>query len=127
MIYEITYEDVLLVYCDFMRVPDAKPFIKSEHSIQSAIARPYASFGGERMYPTLHEKAAALLHGLAKAHGFHDGNKRVAAHITVTMIRLSGYDLSPVSIDFMDTIVVRLVEGSMSQEAAAFWFHIVID
>ncbi len=127
MIYQVTYDDILLAYCEAMRVPDAKPYIKSEHSIRSAIARPYASFGGKNVYPTLHHKAAALLHGVAKAHGFHDGNKRAAVLITMIMIRLSGYDLPPVSIDFLDKIVVRLVEGSMSQEAAATWFHIVTE
>ncbi len=127
MIYQVTYDDILFAYCMAMQVPDAKTYVKSEHSIQSAIARPYATFGGQNVYPTLHEKAAALLHGVAKAHGFYDGNKRAAVLITLSMIRLSGYDLPPVSVDFLDRIVVRVVEGSMSQETAAFWFHIVIE
>jgi prophage maintenance system killer protein len=32
---------------------------------------------GEDAYPTIHEKAAALLHSLARNHPFVDGNKRI--------------------------------------------------
>jgi len=59
----------------------------------SALARPQASFGGTDFYPDLSEKAASLLHSVAKNHAFLDGNKRVAIVATLQFLKLNGFDL----------------------------------
>jgi death-on-curing protein len=59
----------------------------------SALARPQASFGGTDFYPELSEKAASLLHSVAKNHAFLDGNKRVAVVATLQFLKLNGFDL----------------------------------
>nr|WP_319455134.1 MULTISPECIES: Fic family protein [unclassified Mycobacterium] len=46
--------------------------------LDSATTRPQATVFGEDAYPTVHEKAAAVLHSLARNHPFIDGNKRTA-------------------------------------------------
>ena len=44
--------------------------------LESAIARPYQTFGGQDLYPTGYEKAAAIAESLIVNHPFIDGNKR---------------------------------------------------
>jgi death on curing protein len=44
--------------------------------LESALAQPRMTFGGDDLYPTLVEKAAALGYSLIKNHPFIDGNKR---------------------------------------------------
>ncbi len=46
--------------------------------LEGALAAPDLSMFGDDLYPTLPDKAAALFHGIVRAHGFTDGNKRVA-------------------------------------------------
>jgi death-on-curing protein len=46
--------------------------------LESAAARPAASPFSEDAYPTIHEKAAALMHSIASNHALVDGNKRLA-------------------------------------------------
>lgn len=46
--------------------------------LDAAVTRPQVSAFGEDAFPTVHEKASALLHGLARNHPFVDGNKRTA-------------------------------------------------
>lgn len=46
--------------------------------IQSAVARPQATFGGQYLYKSVFDKATALLQSLLKNHAFVDGNKRTA-------------------------------------------------
>lgn len=46
--------------------------------LEAAVAAPYASMFGEDLYPDLPAKAATLFWGIARSHGFSDGNKRVA-------------------------------------------------
>lgn len=61
--------------------------------LHSAIERPKATFGGEDLYPTVFEKAAALLHSLILNHPFIDGNKRTAYVSTARFLQINGYEL----------------------------------
>jgi len=46
--------------------------------LESALGRPFQTFGGEELYPSLPAKAAALFHSLVCNHCFSNGNKRTA-------------------------------------------------
>jgi len=54
------------------------PGFREATLLHAAVARPFATFGGEELYPTDFEKAAALFHSLIKSHPFMDGTKRTA-------------------------------------------------
>ncbi len=58
--------------------------------LDSALARPRAHFAGHDLYPTLHEKAAALLHSLVANRALVDGNKRLAWLATTVFLALNG-------------------------------------
>ncbi|MBA3943083.1 MAG: type II toxin-antitoxin system death-on-curing family toxin [Herpetosiphonaceae bacterium] len=62
--------------------------------IEAAIAAPHQSIFGEDLYPDLPAKATALFFGLARAHGFSDGNKRVALVALIDMLSRNGYQLA---------------------------------
>jgi len=46
--------------------------------LDSAVNRPFHTFDGQDLHPTLAHKAAALFHSLACNHSFLNGNKRTA-------------------------------------------------
>ena len=48
--------------------------LRDRGALESAVAQPEASFGGEDLYPDLASKAAALGHSLIQNHPFVDGN-----------------------------------------------------
>ena len=58
--------------------------------LESAVATPEASFGGEYLHATLPEMAAAYLYHLAQNHAFIDGNKRTAFAATYTFHAING-------------------------------------
>lgn len=58
--------------------------------LDSALQRPTASAFGADAFPTLAEKAAALLHAIARNHPFADGNKRTATVGAVFMLCVNG-------------------------------------
>lgn len=58
--------------------------------IEAALAVPASGFGDREFYPTLHEKAAALLYSLVKGHPCPTGNKRLAAVLTIAFLELNG-------------------------------------
>lgn len=94
--------------------------------LESAAGRPQATAFGQDAYPTLHEKAAALLHSLARNHPLVDGNKRLALAATLTFLRVNGwrptldndaaYDLivavATGALDDVEPIAARLEVGS---------------
>lgn len=58
--------------------------------LSAAVHRPQHSAFGEDAYPTLSEKAAALLHAVARNHPFADGNKRSATLAMLFMLEVNG-------------------------------------
>jgi death-on-curing protein len=46
--------------------------------LEAALARPYATFDQQELYPTPFDKAAAIFESLIINHPFVDGNKRIA-------------------------------------------------
>ena len=61
--------------------------------LSSAAERPRTDVFGVEAYPTLHAKAAALLHSLARNHALVDGNKRVAWLACRATLRYNGISM----------------------------------
>ncbi len=76
--------------------------------VASAAARPAMTAFGVDPYPTLFEKAAALLHSLTTSHPFTDGNKRVAFAATDIFLKLNGARFDPAGEDELFTTVLDI-------------------
>ncbi len=65
-----------------------------EPGLLAAIAeKSQASFGGQELYPTIFDKAAALYEALVNYHVFVDGNKRAAIATLEYFLYQNGYTL----------------------------------
>ena len=62
--------------------------------LASAAARPRLSALGHDAYPTVLDKAAALLHSIARNHALVDGNKRLALAALLTFLGLNDVRLT---------------------------------
>ena len=62
--------------------------------LESAAARPRSTAFGEDAYPSVHDKAAALLHSVARNHPLVDGNKRLSLASTIAFYGLNGMRLT---------------------------------
>ncbi|PSN11992.1 type II toxin-antitoxin system death-on-curing family toxin [filamentous cyanobacterium CCT1] len=89
--------------------------VRDEGLLDSALAQPKATFGGERLHPTLVEQAAAYLYHLAKNHPFVDGNKRTAFAVMDTFLRINGTRLSLTDDDAYD-LVMRVAQGQVDKQ-----------
>jgi death on curing protein len=67
------------------------PEVRDYGLLESALARPPANVFGEDAYPTLHEKAAALLDSVVNNRALVDGNKRLGWVATRLFYGLNGY------------------------------------
>ena len=66
------------------------PGVRDLGLVESALAQPLMTFGGEELYPTLAEKIAAFGYSLLKNHTFADGHKRIAFVAMAVIARLNG-------------------------------------
>jgi death-on-curing protein len=73
--------------------------------LEAAAARPRASAFGEDAYRSLHEKAAALIHSIARSHPLVDGNKRLALGAGIAFLGVNGLRLSMSNVDAYDLII----------------------
>jgi len=62
--------------------------------LEAAAARSQASVFGEDAYPSALEKAAALMHSIARNHALGDGNKRLALAAGIAFLGVNGWRLS---------------------------------
>lgn len=65
--------------------------IRDYSLLESAIAAPQATFGGNSLYEDMIEIAAAYLFYLCRNHPFIDGNKRVALGASIVFLRTNGF------------------------------------
>jgi death on curing protein len=85
--------------------------------LHAAAARPAASAFGVDAYPSVHEKAAALLHGLARSHPLVDGNKRLALAATLAFYGLNGLELTMTNDDAYN-LVIAVAVGELDDVGA---------
>jgi death-on-curing protein len=90
--------------------------------LESALARPQMTFGGEDLYPDIPAKAAALLHSLVANHPFVDGNKRVGAHAGIVLLLANDVEPTFSPAQLVD-ITLAVARGEVSAEALAIWLR----
>ncbi|PZS35700.1 MAG: type II toxin-antitoxin system death-on-curing family toxin [Pseudonocardiales bacterium] len=107
----LTLED-LLAAADAALAP-AQPAIRDTGLLESALGRPQASAFGEDAYPTLLEKAAAMMESIARNHALIDGNKRLAWVATRLFLVLNDEDVRAPSSQVGDEFVRAVAQGRL--------------
>lgn len=95
------------------------PEVRDWGLLDAAVNRPRAVAFGQDAYPTLHEKAAALLDSLVRNHALLDGNKRLGWVATRLFLVLNGYDLRVPSVDEGERLVLAVISGELDVPAVA--------
>lgn len=88
-------EEVLLIHAALIDRTGGLPGIRDAGLFQSILVRPRQAFQGEERYRTVHQEAAAYLHGFATGHVFNDGNKRIGFAAAARFLVKNGYTFTP--------------------------------
>ncbi|MCB1278776.1 type II toxin-antitoxin system death-on-curing family toxin, partial [Prosthecobacter sp.] len=83
--------------------------------LESAIAAPQASFGGNSPFQDAIEVAAAYLFYLCSNHPFVDGNKRVALGSCLVFLQLNGLSPAPDGDDW-ENLTFAVAAGALSRD-----------
>ena len=84
--------------------------------LEAAVARPHASAFGDDAYPSVHQKAAAVLHSLVRNHALVDGNKRLGLAALIAFYGMNGLRLT-FSNDEAYEVVMRVAAGELDDVA----------
>lgn len=84
--------------------------------LESAAARPRATAFGADAYPTLHEKAASLVHSLVRNHSLVDGNKRLGLASLLAFLGINGWRLT-LGNDQAYDLILAIAEGRLDDVA----------
>lgn len=79
--------------------------------LDSAVHRPQQTIFEDDAYPTVWEKAAALMHSLARNHAFVDGNKRTALVATLLFLSRNGVNVDGQDDGQLIALVMGVAEG----------------
>ncbi len=93
--HHLDLETVLEIHAEVIGQFGGSEGVRDLALLESAIAAPQASFGGESVYADLTEIAAAYLFFICRNHPFIDGNKRTALSSCIVFLRLNGVEPSP--------------------------------
>ncbi len=93
------------------------PDIRDIGLLQAVAVRPRATAFSEDAYPTLDQKAAALLHSIVTGHPLVDGNKRLGWVAVRLFYRMNEADLR-VDADDAFELVVAVANGTLRDVAA---------
>ena len=104
----------LLRVAEWVLGPDVKT--RDIGLLEAALARPQTTVFGADAYPTLNEKAAALLHSLARNHALVDGDKRLALSGLIAFYGVNGRRLTLTN-DAAYEFVMAIASGELDTVA----------
>ena len=119
----LTVNEVLLLHARLIQSTGGGRGLRDMGLLESAVARPQATFADTDLYPDLWTKAAALMHSLALNHPFIDGNKRVALTAAGVFLDLNGYKMNAGNQEAVD-FTLGVIAGELDLDAIAAWFKI---
>ncbi|MCS3750792.1 type II toxin-antitoxin system death-on-curing family toxin [Salinibacter ruber] len=115
----LTRKIVDAIHADQLKQHGGLPGARDEGAVESALARPkhLQTYGDD---PSVHRLAAAYGAGLARNHGYRDGNKRTAFMAMYVFLRLNDQQ-----VDAKEAVVVDLMkavaQGDCEEEELTAW------
>src|SRR5690606_18024705 len=95
--------------------------VRDEGAVEAALARAIHKWSYDRAEDHA-DLAAAYGFGLARSHGYSDGNKRIAFMAMAVFLEMNGWTLEVAEEDVVDTML-RLAAGDLEESALADWLR----
>lgn len=122
MTLHLSIDQILALHQELVGEFGGLAAVRDRGPLESAVARPSMTFGGDDLYPHLASKASALMHSLVLNHPFVDGNKRVGVAAAELLVGLNGFSLEASDRE-LEELTSTVAEGKLEAEALAIWFR----
>jgi death-on-curing protein len=118
----LSLTEVLLLHARIVQLVGGAGGVRDFRLLESAIARPQATFSETDLYPALWDKAAALMESLIQNHPFVDGNKRTGLVATGIFLERNGCQLAANS-DQVFEFTMSVARGEARHQDIARWLE----
>ncbi len=116
----LTFAEVLQLHHSVLERWGGAGGIRDLGILESALAQPHQSFGGQDLYPDVTSKAAALCFSLVLNHPFIDGNKRMGHAAMETFLMINGHELHA-PVDEQEQVMLDLAAGNLTRDSFVEW------
>jgi len=118
----LTAEQVVFIHAFVVDETGGSHGVRDLGLLESAVARPQATFDGDDLHPGLFLKAAALLHALIQNHPFVDGNKRTGTLAVILFLELNGSYLAAKNNE-LESFALRVALSKIGLSEIADWLR----
>lgn len=120
--YFLSLEQVLRLHTSLIETYGGAAVIRDLGLLQSALAMPQASFGGQVLHPTVLDQAAAYLYHLVQNHPFVDGNKRIGAATALVFLAMNDLQIEGDE-NGLVALTMSVACGEIGKDTIAQWFR----
>lgn len=115
--------EVLFIHADQIDRYGGDPSIRDAGLLESAVAMPRATFGGELVHRDLFEMAAAYLFHIVQNHPFVDGNKRTGTATALVFLDMNGIPVDADE-DALVALVLDVAQGRADKARITEFFRV---
>ncbi len=118
----VTAEDVIALHEQIIAHTGGLSGLRDRSVLESALAAPLQSFGGNDLFPSDLAKIARLGYGLAANHAFCDGNKRIGALVTQLLCKWNGFPLH-LKVNELSDMFIAIADGQANTDILELWLQ----
>ena len=119
----LSKEQVLRLHNALLETFGGTAGIRDDGLLESALNAPFATFGGQYLYPSVQAKAAQLGFGLICNHPFVDGNKRIGMYVMLTFLEVNGIRLDCTNDEVVE-VGLAVASGAIDDETLLEWVRV---
>ena len=116
----LSLEDLLIIHGNQIDMYGGDYGIRDVGLLESALAQPKASFGGQYLHDGLFEMAAAYMFHVVQNHPFVDGNKRAGAVAALLFLDINGIEFKAADGELYELTLSVATGQADKTEIAAF-------
>lgn len=118
----LSLDEVLEIHQQQIDLYGGSPGIREPGALESAVATPRATFGGQFLHPSIPAMAAAYLFHICQNHPFVDGNKRAGANAAITFLLVNDWEPMFDSEELVE-LVLGVASGQIKKAALTETFE----
>ena len=118
----LSLADVLQLHADQVAQYGGDAALRDQGLLESALAQPGASFGGQPLHTDLFEMAAAYMFHIVQNHPFADGNKRTGLIAALVFLDDNGVEIEAPKGALYD-LTIGVATGAVGKAEIAVFFR----
>jgi death-on-curing protein len=118
----ITIEQLLKLHDLSISFYGGSSGVRDMNLLESAASRPFQTFDGQDLYPSVFDKTAAIIESIIKNHPFTDGNKRTGFLAAFALLRKNNIKLTASENEAYE-FVIDIASSQISFDEIVNWLQ----